>query len=214
MDFHRELLKLIEQDSYKGEHEAPTPESGAPLFDLTKNGIYPEDFYQGKDHQYVYSDEDKSVLTTILNFHKKPNKTIKIYRAIPSGLKATIEIGNWVSITRSYAKEHGESNLKNDYRIISKIVYARDIFTDGDSLSEWGYYPQPRIQRSEKEEIERRIRVKEKFIQMFQRALKGEKVIGINKIQGDPYLNTNDGILDEIKKLQDQITQIKSGLEK
>ena len=54
-----------------------------------------------------------------------------------------INPGDWVAIDRAYAVEHGESNLggKGRYRIISKTVPAKHIFTDGNSIIEWGYSP-------------------------------------------------------------------------
>lgn len=53
--------------------------------------------------------------------------------------KLTINNGDWVSIVKNYAKEHGKDNLKNNYKIISKTVLAKELFTDGNSLLEWGY---------------------------------------------------------------------------
>jgi hypothetical protein len=54
--------------------------------------------------------------------------------------KITINPGDWVAISKRYAKEHGESHLNNEYKIITKKVKAKDIFCVGD-LSEWGYDP-------------------------------------------------------------------------
>ena len=65
-------------------------------------------------------------------------------QALPTEEKrksASINAGDWVTINRQYAKEHGESALRGKYKIISKIVRARDIFTNGDSIHEWGYWP-------------------------------------------------------------------------
>jgi len=64
--------------------------------------------------------------------------------------KSTIKInrGDWVTLSRLYAKSHGESALNGNYRIISKKVYARDLFTDGNSIHEFGYDPQPYVARS------------------------------------------------------------------
>jgi len=53
-----------------------------------------------------------------------------------------IEKRNWVTPSRAYAKTHGMGNLNNKYKIISKTVKAKDLYTDGNSLSEWGYDPQ------------------------------------------------------------------------
>jgi hypothetical protein len=52
-----------------------------------------------------------------------------------------INSGDWVTINRAYAKEHGESSLKGQYKIISKRVKASEVFTDGNSIHEWGYIP-------------------------------------------------------------------------
>jgi hydrogenase maturation factor len=75
-----------------------------------------------------------------MNLHNKPNNLIKIYRSIPNNIKSGINPGDWVAVSRKYAGDHGRSHLNNDFKIISKTVYARD----GNSISEWGYDPQPR----------------------------------------------------------------------
>ena len=55
--------------------------------------------------------------------------------------KMKIEPGNWVTISRSYARDHGEAALNGEYRLISKTVSAGELFTDGNSLHEQGYDP-------------------------------------------------------------------------
>jgi hypothetical protein len=137
-----------EPEDYRGQHTAPDHESGAPLWDVTGNGIYPDDFYQGLARQYLSDPDEQFVLGTVLGYHKRPNAGIKIYRSIPTGLPRKINVGDWVTTSRRYAAEHGRASLRNDYVIVSKTVAARDIFTAGDSLLEWGYDPQPRVARS------------------------------------------------------------------
>jgi hypothetical protein len=56
-------------------------------------------------------------------------------------VKTSINPGDWVTITRNYAKEHGRDNLNNKFKIISKKVKASELATFGDSLHEWGYSP-------------------------------------------------------------------------
>lgn len=58
---------------------------------------------------------------------------------VEDAVKMEINAGDWVSISRSYAKGHGLWCLKGKYRILSKTVFARQVFTNGDSLSECGY---------------------------------------------------------------------------
>jgi hypothetical protein len=55
--------------------------------------------------------------------------------------KRVIHPGDWVSISRNYAKQHGISALNGQYQILTKTVKAKDLFTNGDSLHEWGYSP-------------------------------------------------------------------------
>jgi len=134
-------------DNYQGQHQAPTANSGKPLFDLTD--IYPEDFYSAKGVQYygVGSPRDALVINQLQNLRNKPNEPVWMYRAVPKDATSTINKGDWVTIDRQYAKEHGESALNNEYKIIKRKVYARDLFTNGDSPYEMGYDPQPRVLR-------------------------------------------------------------------
>jgi hypothetical protein len=57
------------------------------------------------------------------------------------GEPLNINGGDWVTINRDYAKQHGESALRGNYKIISKKVKAKDLATDGNSIYEWGYNP-------------------------------------------------------------------------
>ena len=56
--------------------------------------------------------------------------------------KLQINDGDWITINKKYAKEHGESTLQGNYKIVSKSVKANEIFTDGNSIHEWGYSPE------------------------------------------------------------------------
>jgi len=72
-------------------------------------------------------------------------------RALPDDAEQTkpaINRGDWVAITRAYAKDHGEHALNGEYQIISREVRAADIFTNGDSIQEWGYDPQDSTPRA------------------------------------------------------------------
>ena len=53
--------------------------------------------------------------------------------------KPSINNGDWVTLSRTYAKEHGQSHLNNNYKILSKKVPARKLFTNADSIHEFGY---------------------------------------------------------------------------
>lgn len=55
--------------------------------------------------------------------------------------KVKINPGDWVTINFQYAKEHGQAHLGNKFRILSKTVTAKDLYTNGDDVNEWGYFP-------------------------------------------------------------------------
>lgn len=54
--------------------------------------------------------------------------------------KFEISNGDWVTIVKNYANIHGTSNLNNKYKILTKTVRARDLYTESNSVLEWGYY--------------------------------------------------------------------------
>ena len=95
---------------------------------ILKHGKLPPGVESNKP-RYQYYDEIHAELERLRSL--PPDETV-----------VDINPGDWVTINRGYAKQHGESNLPGGYRIISKKVRAGDIFTSGDSFHEWGYSPQ------------------------------------------------------------------------
>jgi hypothetical protein len=59
-----------------------------------------------------------------------------------SELKDEIKInsGDWVTISKKYAVDHGRGALNNKYKILSKTVPANTLYNDGNSIHEWGYW--------------------------------------------------------------------------
>lgn len=188
--------EIVISEKYKGDHEAPT-KNDAPLYDLTFDGIYPDDIYT-RPHEYTHMPTDIECLNIALRYKGRQNKPVKIYRAVPLGDKKAVEkelakhekelaaymrrgtipsyfsgskseysnhvraeiknltekledmnddeklkinAGDWVTLSKRYADEHGKDNLKGKYKIITKTVTASEVHTDGNSLSEWGYNP-------------------------------------------------------------------------
>lgn len=126
-------------EEYAGAHRAPSKEENDPMYDVSN--MFP-DMYTNNALKYYgrYGLDDNLVINQIKSAHNKPDANIIIYRAIPldKGM-ATINDGDWVTTSKLYAKHHGESNLNNKYKIISKTVKAKELFTDGNSIFEWGY---------------------------------------------------------------------------
>lgn len=129
---------------YRGMHKAPTKEGGSPIYDLQEK--YPSDIYGDKGAQYYghfgqNNPMDVKSIEIIKSLKGNPGAEITIYRAVPKDAPLTMRKGDWVTINKDYAFDHGKSQLGNKFRIISKKVKAKDIYTDGNSIHEWGYDP-------------------------------------------------------------------------
>ncbi len=138
-------IKQVIED-YRGSHKAPSPEFGAPLYDLTGGGqMYPADVYSSKATQYYgtgYPKADREAFALASKVRGNPEAEVTMYRAVPKDKNITsINVGDWVSLSKDYAKTHGESALKGNYKIIEQKVKAKDLWTNADSIHEFGYHP-------------------------------------------------------------------------
>ena len=135
-----DLAEITEDEDYRIDHRAPMHDSGSPLYDVT--GTYPDDIYGPKAIQYYGTREpwDSRSIRVIQLSRNKPNQTIQIFRAVPKEVKSnTINPGDWVTASKEYAAQHGRGLGK--YKVLTKIVPAKTLFTNGDSIHEWGYDP-------------------------------------------------------------------------
>jgi hypothetical protein len=129
---------------YSGEHKAPQRDYGAPLDNL--KGVYPDDVYGPNAAQYYGHSSgdatDKAAARIIQATKGKPNALVKVFRAIPKSIQSNeINPGDWITTIKSYAVDHGEGPLGGDYKILEKTVPAGDLYTNGDSIFEFGYDP-------------------------------------------------------------------------
>ena len=146
--------KILKEDmEYRGEHTAPSSEN-APAYDLTMNEVYPKDVYDMPS--WYEQGESLLELRKILSLKDKPDYPVWIYRAIPktvyenlmkkaksensSLLKMVFKDGEWVTTNKKYAIDHGTGTLNNEYKVVALRTKAKNIFTNGDSIMEWGYY--------------------------------------------------------------------------
>ena len=149
----------ISRYSYKGSHRAPSYADGdvqerlensedVNLFEVAQ-GYHnqPDDYFSPMGARYyMYDDKEglesaravKDVIAKIKN--GKENITVKIYRAVPADVVSNkLKNGDWVTLSKSYAIEHGEQNLDGEYKIIENEVPINEVWWDGNDLREWGY---------------------------------------------------------------------------
>ena len=144
--------RVVAESNYRGAHTAPSADYGAPGHDLTE--MYPDDIYGPNGARYYGHGgdsrgrkQDNDTIAIIRSLRNNPDKKINIYRAVPKAVK-DINPGDWVTINKDYAKEHGERHLDN-YKVLSKKVSVKEIYTDGNSIHEWGWNPQTNVSPSQ-----------------------------------------------------------------
>lgn len=143
---------------YRGQHESPnrSDDISASLDKIDE--IFPTDVLDPKKQKRLYKSgydkADDEAFEVINSINGNPDAIVTIYRGVPDGVDK-INPGDWVTLSPTYAQEHVNSNVPGG-KIISKQVKASEIFTDANSIQEWGYDPEPDPNRKveEPEEVE------------------------------------------------------------
>jgi hypothetical protein len=128
-----------EVTEYRGSHTAPNAKTYGATLDSLQN-IMPADVYSSKGmNLYGIGDRqiDSEWFRAAYLAKGNPDKLIEVYRAVPKGVKGINE-GDWVTTSKTYAKNHGESALDGDYEIITKKVKASTLSSEGYPY-EFGY---------------------------------------------------------------------------
>ena len=133
-----------ESVNYRGEHKAPKKDNyHVPAHDLTTGGMYSDDIYGDLSHHYYGTGDkrmDRDTLRILKEARGNPDHEITVYRAVPGEYKdADINPGDWVTPNLDYAHQHGL--YFDSHHILEKRVPARHIYTNADSIHEFGYDP-------------------------------------------------------------------------
>ena len=149
IDRHNELMmariKYEQPQDYMMTHR-PT-KSGIYADDLLAEGedglSYPKDVYdKPQNYTFMYTDTPDVMNETMAQLNAvrgNPNGEVTIYRATPGN---TINDGDWITLSESYAKHHNDTQLDGKGNVLSQKVNVRDIQPAMDDLAEWGYFPQ------------------------------------------------------------------------
>lgn len=141
--------------SYRGQHSAPTNDGFAQNLGNAVGTMYPADVtgpngvhYYGSGDPSLRADEARaiSIMARAVRGHElgRTGGQVTVYRAVPKDApRGGINPGDWVTPSRKYAAMHGTSNLNGKFKIREAIVPADHLYTDANSLLEWGYDPNP-----------------------------------------------------------------------
>jgi uncharacterized protein YidB (DUF937 family) len=142
--FSSDTDNILYQQDYTGWHKAPKKEGKNSLDDMSD--VFPDDLYSANGLRY-YADggtdsvADKESYKVIVAAKGQPDKLITVYRAVPKGV-SKINNGDWVTLSPTYAKTHGDSHIDGEYVVLSTKVKASDLFNEG-SINEFGVAIQP-----------------------------------------------------------------------
>lgn len=129
--FHRRIA-----EDYFMEHRPAGPSNGSPMHDVSY--YFPDIETLPRN---VYDDMQpggQDSIQQIIDTQGSPDNPVTIYRGVPKGVDPVIRNGDWVTISRDYAVEHGYHFDEPD--VLSATVQAKDLWTSGDSVNEFGYW--------------------------------------------------------------------------
>ena len=115
------------------------------LVDFFAKGIEP---YAGcrQDIEYAYDYDNrvsKKALDSLAQAIEKGRiPLVMIYRTVPDHVQGednVIHDGDWVTLSRAYARMHGNLRYTDGFHVLSKVVPANHVYWDGQHLCEFGY---------------------------------------------------------------------------
>lgn len=124
---------------YSGHHRAPTgaDDVAAPFHDVEE--MMPD--YYAHPEYYAHDGRSSAISresnAALMAARGKPDTMVTIYRALPPGY-TSINPGDWVTQSLTYARQHAVSNGGPDWPVITAKVPAKTLWTEG-YICEWGY---------------------------------------------------------------------------
>lgn len=123
--------------------------SGVTADDLTKAGIegmsLPKDVYSHPQYYTFMYDESPDVMNEVMSVYNRakgnPNAMVNAFRAVPAEADGQLNVGDWITLSPTYAQKHLESQFGGIGKIIQQRVPASSVHASMDDLAESGYYP-------------------------------------------------------------------------
>lgn len=213
--------------SYRMQQQPRGPQDDLPirLDDLTKSTTgeqagYPADFYSANGPRFYapgpqfsgdeFGQANRESYRAIMAVRGKPDAEVTIYRAVPNDPNiTTINEGDFVTLSPTYAKLHGASGYGRSGdepgKIISQKVKVRDIYFDGNDVNEFGFFPVTPT-RSSVQDIEGTLQAKYPDVKL---SISGspERGYTLNKIdvpKGKRESGIGTAVMNDLVNLADQ----------
>ena len=131
-------------DDYRMQHQ---PMYGPGAYNLLDGDMMPDDVY---DYPERYGSSGSPAAITEMRQQIEAVRgdrdgLVTVYRSVPPDVAVRGDLawedGNWVSLSKDYADQHGTSNGGPDWVTMSRQVPAWQVRFAGDDLMEWGWFP-------------------------------------------------------------------------
>lgn len=136
----------VSADEFRMAHRAPSYDEEGIDKNMVDIAVNKDQIRESLDellhmNRDKYRDESASAINEALSaIDEGKRPMVTIYRAVPKSLKeGKVRNGDWVSLSESYVKVHGEHVLNGNYKIMREKVSAENLYWDGNDINEWGY---------------------------------------------------------------------------
>lgn len=106
----------------------------------------PRDIYEHPEYYFQMNEKSsQESLRALKKVKGNPDAEITIYRATPGN---KINHGDWITLSKTYANWHNQSQFNGKANVLEMKVKAKDIQFAGDDINEFGYFPNGDVRNS------------------------------------------------------------------
>ena len=113
-------------------------QTGLTADDITNQNVetpIPQDTYEHPEYYFQMNEKSsQESLEALKRVRGNPNAEVTIYRATPGD---KINKGDWITLSKSYAEWHNQSQFNGKANVLEMRVKAKDIQYAGDDINEY-----------------------------------------------------------------------------
>ena len=136
----------LETDYFMSHRPTQTGLTADNLINQNVETPMPKDIYNHPEYYFQMSEKSSQESMSVLRkVRGNPNAEVTIYRATPGN---KINKGDWITLSKSYAEWHNQSQFGGKANVLEMKVKAKDVQYAGDDINEFGYFPDGDIKNS------------------------------------------------------------------